>query len=155
MSRRIFLVFAFLSLTLSQSPLCVAQGVLSNGPSWSSLTKAQKETLATLEEDWSTLSIEQRNKWVHLSNRYEKLPTDDRELLKSRMSDWAKLSPSDRRVARANFINSLNIPNDKKAEAWEAYRQLSPEERKQLTEEAAEKNKTKKPSLVNSPTLKN
>lgn len=155
MSRRIFLVFAFLSLTLSQTPLCDAQGVLSNGPSWSSLTKTQKNTLATLEEDWNTLSIEQRNKWVHLSNRYEKLPADDRELLKSRMSDWAKLSPSDRRIARANFINSLNIPNDKKAEAWEAYRQLSPEERKQLTEEAAEKNKTKKPSLVNSPTLKN
>ena len=144
MSRRIFLVAALLSLTLSQTPLCVAQGVLSNGPS-----------LATLEEDWNSLSIEQRNKWVHLSNRYEKLPPADRELLKSRMSDWAKLSTSDRRVARANFINSLNIPNDKKAEAWEAYRQLSPEERKQLTEEAAEKNKTKKPSLVNSPSLKN
>ena len=153
--RRFFLVCAVLTLFFSGSSLSLAQGVIPNNTSWSSLTSSQKETLATLQEDWSTLSVEQRTKWVQLANRFEKLPETDRERLKSRMSDWAKLSTNDRRVARANFIKSLEIPNDKKSEAWEAYQQLTPEEKKQLADEAAEKNKSKKPSLVNSPTLKN
>jgi len=144
-----------LTLAFTGSSVSFAQGVIPNNPSWSSLSVSQKETLATLQEDWNTLSAEQRTKWVQLANRYEKLPEAERERLKSRMSDWAKLSTNDRRVARANFIKSLDIPNDKKSEAWEAYQQLTPEEKKQLADEAAEKNKSKKPSLVNSPSLKN
>ena len=153
--RRFFLICAILTLVFTGSSFSFAQGVIPNNPSWSSLSISQKETLATLQEDWNTLSGEQRTKWVQLANRYEKLPEAERERLKSRMSDWAKLSTNDRRVARANFIKSLDIPNDKKSEAWEAYQQLTPEEKKQLADEAAEKNKSKKSSLVNSPTLKN
>ncbi len=153
--RRFFLTCTVLTISLTASSFSIAQGVMPSNPSWYSLTNSQKETLASLQEDWSTLSVEQRSKWVQLANRYEKLPETDQERLKSRMSDWAKLSPNDRRLARANFIKSLDIPNDKKSEAWEAYQQLTPEEKKQLADEAAEKNKSKKPSLVNSPTLKN
>jgi len=153
--RRFFLICTLLTLVFAESSLSFAQGVIPNNPSWSSLSVSQKETLSTLQEDWITLSGEQRTKWVQLANRYEKLPEAERERLKSRMSDWAKLSTNDRRVARANFIKSLDIPNEKKSEAWEAYQQLTPEEKKQLADEAAEKNKSKKPSLVNSPSLKN
>jgi Protein of unknown function (DUF3106) len=138
-----------------QSPPALSQGALSSGQTWSTLNSAQKETLATLEQDWNTLSTEQKTKWIQLANKYEKLPQADRDRLKSRMSDWAKLSVNDRRIARANFIKSLEIPNDKKSEAWEAYQLLSPEEKKQLADEAAEKNKAKKRSLFNSPSLKN
>ena len=153
--RRYLLSSIFLTFCLLQSQSVFSQGVLSSGQSWSALNKVQKETLATLEEDWGSLSTEQKTKWVQLANKYEKLPQADRDRLKSIMSDWAKLSINDRRVARANFIKSLEIPNDKKSEAWEAYQQLTPEEKKQLADEAAEKNKSKKPSLVNSPSLKN
>jgi hypothetical protein len=113
--RRFFLVCAVLTLAFTGSSLSFAQGVIPNNTSWSSLTISQKETLSTLQEDWNTLSVEQRSKWVQLANRYDKLPEADRERLKSRMSDWAKLSPTDRRVARANFIKILDIPNDKKS----------------------------------------
>ena len=153
-SLRNILFSIFLTMCITHSNVALSQGVLSSGQSWVSLSKPQKETLATLEEDWGTLSAEQKTKWIQLANKYEKLPQADRDRLKSRMSDWAKLSVSERRVARANFIKSLEIPNDKKSEAWEAYQQLTPEEKKQLAEEA-EKNKSKKPSLVNSPSLKN
>jgi Protein of unknown function (DUF3106) len=155
MIRRSLLVCVAMILCVLQSQPALSQGALSSGQSWSSLNPAQKETLATLEQDWSTLSTEQKTKWVQLANKYEKLPQVDRDRLKSRMSDWAKLSVNDRRMARANFIKSLEIPNDKKSEAWEAYQLLSPEEKKQLADEAAEKNKAKKRSLFNSPSLKN
>jgi len=154
--RRNFVMTIFLAMSIFfvSTNYSFAQSVLSNGPSWSSLSTSQKETLSTLEEDWNTLSSEQKVKWIQLSNKYETLPDVERERLKSRMSDWAKLSTKDRRMARSNFIKSLDIPNEKKSEAWEAYQQLSPEEKKQLADEAAEKNKTRKPSLVNAPSLK-
>ena len=154
--RRNFVKTIFLTMILlcTFSNLSLAQTVLSNGPSWGSLSNSQKETLSTLEEDWNTLSSEQKVKWIQLSNKYETLPEAERERLKSRMADWAKLSTKDRRAARSNFIKSLDIPNDKKSEAWEAYQQLSPEEKKQFADEAVEKNKTRKPSLVNAPSLK-
>jgi hypothetical protein len=148
-------IFLSVSFLFAHSNLSFAQTALSNGPNWGSLSSTQKETLSTLEEDWGTLSSEQKVKWIQLSNKYETLPDAERERLKSRMADWAKLSTKDRRAARSNFIKSLDIPNDKKSEAWEAYQQLSPEEKKQLADEAAEKNKTRKPSLVNAPSLKN
>ena len=147
-------IFLAMSIFFGSSNFSFAQSVLSNGPSWSSLSTSQKETLSTLEEDWSTLSPEQKVKWIQLSNKYDTLPDVERERLKSRMADWAKLSTKDRRIARSNFIKSLDIPNEKKSEAWEAYQQLSLEEKKQLADDAAEKNKIRKPSLVNSPSLK-
>ena len=93
--RRYLLSSIFLTFCLLQSQSVFSQGVLSSGQSWSALNKVQKETLATLEEDWGSLSTEQKTKWVQLANKYEKLPQADRDRLKSRMSDWAKLSIND------------------------------------------------------------
>jgi hypothetical protein len=154
--RKYLIIFCLLGASfLAISPsLTNAQAVLSN-PSWVGLTPNQKDTLSSLQEDWQTLSPEQKNKWIGIANRYENRSQAEKDLLKSRMSDWSKLSQNDRRVARANYLSSLDVPTEKKAEAWEAYQQLSPEEKKRLAEEAAEQNKTKKPSLVNAPTLKN
>lgn len=91
-----------------------------------------------------------KQKWVQVAKRYEKLPTIEQERLRSRMGEWSKLSKSERRVARENYLKSINVAPEKKAEAWQAYQQLSPEEKKKLADEASRK----KPSLVNSPSLK-
>lgn len=124
----------------------------SKAPGWAELSTPQKEVLASLEEDWASLTPEQKSKWAQLANRYDQFSDTEKERLKIRMLDWSKLSIKERRTARANFIKSQSIPNEKKAEAWEAYQQLSPEEKKQLADEA--NSKQKKPSLVNAPSLK-
>lgn len=147
-------VLGFASSSFAQVSLLQPSAIVSSYP-WSSLTPSQQEALNTLEPDWGSLSIEQRLKWIQLSNKFERFSDADKERLKSRMSDWAKLSANDRRIARENFIKTQEIPNDKKAEAWEAYQQLTPQEKKQLSDEAASSKKgPKKPSLVNSPSLK-
>ena len=120
------------------------------GISWNKLSAPQKEILGPLESDWDSLGGERKQKWLQVAAKFSKLPSNDQERLKSRMREWAKLSPNERRIARDNYLQSLNIPSEKKAEAWQAYQQLSPEERKKLADEAAQK----KPSLINSPSLK-
>ena len=148
-----------LSVTVGISGFIIAETAqaqisLSN-PSWSSLTNLQKDTLASLESDWSTLPPDLKLKWIQVANRFETRSEADRELLKSRMIDWLSLSQKDRRLARTNYLASLEIPNEKKSLAWDNYQKLSPEEKQQLADEVAQKNKARKPSLVNSPSLKN
>jgi hypothetical protein len=118
--------------------------------SWGQLTANQKKILSPLEADWEQLTPDRKQKWTQVATRFEKLPAAEQERLQSRMGEWAKLSANERRIARDNYLQSLNISSEKKAEAWQAYQQLSAEEKKKLADEASQK----KPSLVNSPSLK-
>jgi hypothetical protein len=112
----------------------------------------QQKILAPLEEDWSYLSKERRQKWIQVANLYPKMKRVDQERLQSRMNEWAKLSQKDRRIARDNYLSSLRFPAEEKASAWQAYQQLSPEDKKKL---AAKEDNKKKPTAASSPTLQN
>lgn len=119
---------------------------------WDDLSVVQQKVLAPLEEDWSYLSKERRQKWIQVANLYPKMKRADQERLQSRMNEWAKLSQKDRRMARDNYLSSLRFPAEEKASAWQAYQQLSPEEKKKL---AAKEDSKKKPTAASSPTLQN
>jgi hypothetical protein len=119
---------------------------------WDDLSLVQQKILAPLEEDWSYLSKERRQKWIQVANLYPKMKRADQERLQSRMNEWAKLSQKDRRIARDNYLSSLRFPAEEKASAWQAYQQLSAEDKKKL---AAKEDNKKKPTAATSPTLQN
>ena len=119
---------------------------------WDDLSAVQQKILAPLEEDWSYLSKERRQKWIQVANLYPKMKRADQERLQSRMNEWSNLSQKDRRIARDNYLSSLRFPAEEKASAWQAYQQLSPEDKKKL---AAKEDNKKKPTAASSPTLQN
>ena len=119
---------------------------------WDDLSGVQQKILAPLEEDWSYLSKERRQKWIQVANLYPKMKRVDQERLQSRMNEWAKLSQKDRRIARDNYLSSLRFPAEEKASAWQAYQQLSAEDKKKL---AAKEDNKKKPTAASAPTLQN
>jgi hypothetical protein len=131
------------TLLLSLPQLALAKG-------WGDLTVAQ-QILAPLESDWSSLSKDRQKKWVAVANRYPHMSDSEKNVLQSRMTEWAKLSTEQRRVARDNYLSTLKFPPEKKAEAWQAYQQLSEEDKKKLAEKKAA---ATKPSAVTAPTLK-
>jgi hypothetical protein len=137
----------------AQSLPLIGGSSLAKASNWSDLSTVQKDVLSSLEEDWPNLTVEQRVKWIQLANRFDNLTEAEKERLRARMADWSKLPSNEKRIARANFLKAQSISNDQKLEAWEAYQQLSAEEKKELAEHALSK-KQKKPSLVNSPSLK-
>jgi len=118
---------------------------------WAQLPDNQKETLAPLESDWSSITKDQKKKWVEVANRYPNMTDAEKSILQSRMSEWANLSTEQRRVARDNYLRSLKFSPEKKAEAWQAYQQLSEEDKKRLAEKKAS---TTKPTAVTAPALK-
>lgn len=117
---------------------------------WDDLSPVQQKILAPLEEDWSYLSKERRQKWIQVANMYPKMKRANQERLQSRMNEWTKLSQKDRRIARDNYLSSLRFPAEEKASAWQAYQQLSLEEKKKL---AAKEDHKKKPTVASSPAL--
>jgi len=136
----------------AQTKQPAAASVPKHSGNWDDLSAVQQKILAPLEEDWSYLSKERRQKWIQVANLYPKMKRADQERLQSRMNEWSKLSQKDRRIARDNYLSSLRFPAEEKASAWQAYQQLSPEDKKKL---AAKEDNKKKPTAASSPTLQN
>jgi len=153
----LLLVFGLLTINpasevAAQSKQQSAASTPKHSGNWDNLSAVQQKILAPLEEDWSYLSKERRQKWIQVANLYPKMKRADQERLQSRMNEWSKLSQKDRRIARDNYLSSLRFPAEEKASAWQAYQQLSPEDKKKL---AVKEDNKKKPTAANSPTLQN
>jgi hypothetical protein len=153
----LLLVFSLLAIgpvnqVAAQTKQPAAASTPKHSGNWDDLSVVQQKILAPLEEDWSYLSKERRQKWIQVANLYPKMKRADQERLQSRMNEWSKLSQKDRRIARDNYLSSLRFPAEEKASAWQAYQQLSPEDKKKL---AAKEDNKKKPTAASSPTLQN
>jgi Protein of unknown function (DUF3106) len=105
-------------------------------PSWNSLTPAQKQVLAPLQRDWSSIEPARRLKWLEVAARYPQMPADERERLQARMSDWARMTPAQRATARQQFQEVRRVPNEERQARWQAYQSLPPEERDRLAQDA-------------------
>jgi hypothetical protein len=65
------------------------------------------------------------------------MPPGEQARLHSRMAEWAALSPQQRTLARMNFVESQRLNASDKRAKWEAYQNLSPEEKHKLAAGAA------------------
>jgi len=117
---------------------------------WQQLNPLQQAVLASLESDWSSFTAASKTKWLKVANRYPTMSSAEQERLQSRMAAWAKLPQKDRRLARDNYLSSLQFPPEQKAAAWEAYQQLSGEEKQKLAQQEQSRKKT---GAATSPTM--
>jgi hypothetical protein len=106
---------------------------------WTQLSAAQKETLKPLEAFWSTLSPSHQRKWLAMAQTYPSMAASEQTRLRERMAEWAALSPQERTQARLNFAQSKKLAPTQRANNWEAYQALSPEERQKLADRPAAK----------------
>jgi hypothetical protein len=134
---------AVLILVSAISPAC-AQGTraantpppVQGGPTWSSLSAAQRTQLAPLEHDWAGIDPQRKQKWLEIAARMPNMPADERQRMQARMHEWAKLSPQERGEARLRYQETRQITPEERQQRWEAYQALSPEERQHLAERA-------------------
>jgi Spy/CpxP family protein refolding chaperone len=109
------------------------------GPSstaWGSLNPTQRGVLAPLERDWSQITPAQQQKWVEVANRYSTMTPDERGRAQERMTEWSRLSPADRARARLNFQEVRQLSPEERQSQWDAYRSLTPAQRRELAERA-------------------
>ncbi|CAG9165353.1 hypothetical protein LMG23992_00450 [Cupriavidus laharis] len=109
-----------------------AEPAINARPAWSELTPVQQRILAPLQPLWDTLPELNRRKWLRIAERYPKFSPEEQARLQTRMAEWVKLTPQQRRLARENYQITRALPAQKKAEAWDKYQQLPEEQKKKL-----------------------
>ena len=106
--------------------------IQSPGPSWQSLSAQQRATLAPLQNDWASIDDSRKAKWLDIAARYPKLPPSEQQRLQARMSEWARMSPTERARARLNYQEVKQLPNQERQDKWQAYQALPEDERRAL-----------------------
>lgn len=110
-----------------------------NQQTWQKLTPAQQQALSPLAGNWHELGEDRKRKWLEISKNYHTLPPAEQAMMHSRMSEWVSLSQQQRTQARLNFVETKKLSPQEKAAKWQAYQELSPEEKKKLAAKATVK----------------
>ncbi|MGE0310476.1 MAG: DUF3106 domain-containing protein [Lautropia sp.] len=98
-------------------------------PLWSDLSPAQRAALAPFEPEWNAWPIPEKKSWVALADRLPRMSAAKRETAQRRIREWAKLTPEQRRLARANFRLAKERPADARVTEWQNYQSMTQEQR--------------------------
>ncbi len=104
---------------------------------WRDLSPQQRSALAPLERDWAALDVPRRQKWLEIAARYPQRPAAEQARVQARMSEWTRLTPTERGQARLNYQQAREVPAADRQARWEAYQALSDEQRRRLAARAA------------------
>lgn len=127
------LVLAVPSLRAQPQPSPVKRATIeSTGPSWQALSPQQRTSLAPLQNDWASIDAPRKAKWLDIAARYPKLPPSEQQRLQTRMTEWARMTPSERARARLNYQEVKQLPNQERQDRWQAYQALPEDQRQAL-----------------------
>jgi hypothetical protein len=107
---------------------------------WKKLTPSEQTALRPLAANWDSMSAAQKRKWLTVAKDFDKLPAPQQAKMHSRMTEWTQLSAQQRAAARINFAQNRDLtegltPEQRKVQ-WQAYQQLSVDEKRKLAESA-------------------
>jgi hypothetical protein len=105
-----------------------------NKPRWQDLSAPQQKALAPLAERWADMPLVSKRKWLEMSKSFDKLSAAEQEKSHLRMSEWVALSRKERTQARLNFVDSKSMDAQQKSAHWQAYQELSDEEKRKLAQ---------------------
>jgi len=128
---------------LTPLPLPIHEGPLA----WSHLSDAQHAALAPFAAEWNKFGDARRRKWLRIAAHYSKMSPEAQKRLHTRMTEWVRMTPEQRRVARENYQVSKDLPAQARKKAWTAYQQLSAEQKARLA--ASERHR--RPTVVSAP----
>ena len=102
-------------------------------PLWADLTPAQQNALAPLAPEWDQINAVRKKKWLELGNKIAAMPPEERQKMLERIHGWAKLTPEQRRQARANYAQTKKkLKPEEKTAQWQEYQKLPEEKKKEL-----------------------
>ncbi len=107
------------------------------GVRWRELWPQHREALAPLEKEWSSIDAVRKQKWVTLAGRFPSLGVAERARITARMSDWARLTPTERGQARIRFEEARQVPASDRNARWQAYQALPADTKQQFAARAA------------------
>ncbi|MFM2347948.1 MAG: hypothetical protein RL654_2701 [Pseudomonadota bacterium] len=110
---------------------------LGGAAGWPQLTPAEQKILLPLRDQWADIEPLRRQKWRDIAAIYPTLPAEQQERLRSRMAEWAKMTPAQRNTARLHFGEVRQVPPTERQARWEAWQQLPEAQRRSIGTQAA------------------
>ena len=103
---------------------------------WNKLSREQQLALAPLQREWPNIETSRRAKWLEVAGRFQSMPDDERQRIRDRMSEWARLSPAERGQARMQFQVSRQLTAEDRQTKWDEYQALPEKQRLELASRA-------------------
>ena len=99
---------------------------------WSRLSSLQRTVLQPLLPEWAFMQPAQRQKWLEVAARFSRMSSLEQQRIQERMLEWTRLKPAERGFARLNFQGMQKLSPQERQRLWQAYLDLSPQEREDL-----------------------
>ena len=107
------------------------------GVRWQALTPVQRQALGPLEREWSGIDAQRKQKWLTIAGRYPSLPPEERARITERMTEWARLTPTERGEVRLRYQEAQQVPAPARSARWQEYQNLPADAKQQLAARAA------------------
>lgn len=127
------------ALTLGVGAALAQVAPAAPGPAWKDLSAGEQKVLAPLQGQWSAIDALRKQKWRDIAALYPNLPTPQQDRLRSRMAEWAAMTPAQRNAARLNYEEIRKVPAEERQARWETYRNLPEAQRRELTAQASQR----------------
>lgn len=109
------------------------------GPAWTTLGTSEQRILLPLMAIWPTIDPQRKQKWREVAASFNALSVEQQERLRSRMVEWASMTPAQRNAARVTYEVMKKVPAAERQARWEAYQNLSDEQRRALVAQASQR----------------
>jgi len=106
------------------------------GAAWRQLSSAEQQVLQPLREQWDSIEAQRRQKWRDIAAIYPTLPAEQQARLRSRMTEWARMTPQQRNAARLHFGEVRQVPASERQARWQAWQQLPEDQRRSIGAQA-------------------
>ena len=97
-------------------------------PLWNDLSELQRQVLQPFAAQWNAWPAAEKRSWIALADRVPRMKPEDQARAQRRISEWARLTPGQRQIARQNYRLARQLPPDERVAQWERYTQLTPEQ---------------------------
>ena len=118
-------------------PLSAAAPRAEAGVRWQALSPVQRQALGPLEKEWPSIDAQRKQKWLVIADRYPGLPAPERARITERMTEWARLTPTERGEVRLRYQEVRQVPAPARSARWEEYQNLPADKKEQLAARAA------------------
>ena len=101
-------------------------------PLWSELKPAEQNVLAPLNQQWNAMALDEKRSWIALASRFPRLTEAQQVHASARIRELAKLTPDQRRLARANYRLAKTLPQEERLAQSEQYQNMTDEQKRVL-----------------------
>jgi hypothetical protein len=101
-------------------------------PLWSALTRSQQSVLQPFEGQWNSWPTAEKRRWLALADRLPRMDAENQARARTRIAEWAALTPEQQRIALRNYRLAKQLPPDERKARWERYSEMTPEQQQVL-----------------------